>query len=208
MSSYSKGIKMRAICWALAAALILVQPARGTPDEALAEAVITPAVIPIGAQIWLETVTDISSKNAAKGDLVDLVVAEDIRVGHKNALPKGTLVVGQLTDARTEGMLGHGGSLVLSPLYVRWQQTTYRLSGKMGCHHVWRTRFRISGHWHDWRIDWPLAHQTHRNKRPPPQRHTHPRDTPQHNSHGGRSRCAVDISLAALDKFFGQRLRR
>lgn len=64
-----------------------------------------------------------------KGDLVPLTVDEDVIVGGRIAIPKGSSATGQVADARAKGALGMSGKLLIRPLYVRIGDNTVRLTG-------------------------------------------------------------------------------
>lgn len=92
----------------------------------------TSVTIPAGTEIPLATLAAISSKTAAKGDLFDLEVTQDvIRDGHV-LVPKGTRGVGELTRAETSGSLGVAGALEGRLLYITIGDDTVRLEGLLG----------------------------------------------------------------------------
>lgn len=82
-----------------------------------------------GTEIQLVTTAPFSSKTSVKGDLVPLTVDEDVRVGERIIIPKGSAATGQIADARAKGALGMSGKLLIRPLYVRIGDDTVRLTG-------------------------------------------------------------------------------
>ena len=91
-----------------------------------------PVTIPAGTEVSLATLATISSKTAAKGDLFDLEVTQDVvRDGHV-LIPKGTRGVGELTRAETSGSLGVAGALEGRLLYITVGGDTVRLEGLLG----------------------------------------------------------------------------
>lgn len=116
---------MKALARLIVLALLLQIPATGLyaarPGELLLKA---------GTSIQLETVQPVSSKTAAKGDLVDLIVRDDVLVEGRVVVSRGTPAIGQISDARAKGAMGMSGRLMLRPLYIRLSDTTVRIDGE------------------------------------------------------------------------------
>lgn len=101
-------------------------------DAAVAIADGADTVLPVGMNIAMLTTQSVSSKNARKGDLVTLTLAEDIVRDGVVVLPAGTLGTGEITAAEKKGMMGQGGKLSLKMLYLTLADgRTVRLSGDL-----------------------------------------------------------------------------
>lgn len=83
-----------------------------------------------GTEVPLVTDAPLSSKTSVKGDLVQLTVAEDVRVDGQVVIAKGSPATGQIVEARAKGALGMSGRLIVRPLYLRLGTDTVRLSGQ------------------------------------------------------------------------------
>lgn len=123
----------------IAAALVfLAAPAfaQDASEAATAEApgtVQTESVtIPAGSRIALRTVEEISSKNARKGDLVRLEVAEDLALDGRVVLQAGTPAVAELTLAEKKGWMGRAGKLAARLLYLDLPTGPVRVRGELG----------------------------------------------------------------------------
>lgn len=116
---------MKALARLIVLALLLQIPATGLyaarPDE---------LVLKAGTSIQLETVQLVSSKTAPKGDLVDLIVCDDVLVEGRVVVARGTPAIGQISDARAKGAMGMSGRLMLRPLYIRLSDTIVRVDGE------------------------------------------------------------------------------
>lgn len=97
-----------------------------TCAPALAEEV----MVSSGTLIRLETTKPLSSKTNVKGDMVALRTVEDVKLGDRILIPRGTEAMGQVVDARAKGAMGMSGRLTLAPLYVRVRGRTVRLIGQ------------------------------------------------------------------------------
>ena len=86
-------------------------------------------ILPMGTDVRLATAQPLSSKTNVKGDLVQLTVAADVRIGDQVVIPAGTVAVGQISDARAQGAMGMSGRLVIRPLYLQVHGRTVRLTG-------------------------------------------------------------------------------
>jgi hypothetical protein len=92
----------------------------------------TAVTIHAGTEIPLATLAAISSRTAAKGDLFDLEVTQDVIRDGRVLVPKGTRGVGELTRAETSGSLGVAGALEGRLLYITVGDDTVRLEGLVG----------------------------------------------------------------------------
>ncbi|WP_066651093.1 MULTISPECIES: hypothetical protein [Sphingomonas] len=91
-------------------------------------------ILPQDSPIPLVTAQPLSSKAAAKGDIVALRTSADVVVDGTVVIPAGTAATGQVTEARGTGAMGQSGKLALAPLYIRIGDTTIRLTGSAGGH--------------------------------------------------------------------------
>lgn len=123
----------------MAAILFGVVPVHPASAQSVATAPVAapapapPATIPVtiraGTPIPLLTVRALSSKTAAKGDLFDLEVAQDVVSDGQVVVPKGTRGIGELTRAETSGALGAAGAIEARLLYLVLRDTTVRIEG-------------------------------------------------------------------------------
>jgi hypothetical protein len=101
--------------WARACALLLLfvfTIQAFAPAAALAAAQEpSEVVIPDGTEINIVTTEEISSKTAVEGDPLTFKVDEDVVVGGKVVIAKGTLVKGEVSNAKKSGRMGKGGAL-------------------------------------------------------------------------------------------------
>jgi hypothetical protein len=80
------------------------------PAAAAARMTIT---VPEGTEISAVTTEKLSSKTATEGDRVALRVDEDVKVDNVVVIAKGSMVRGQISDAKSAGRMGRGGKLNL-----------------------------------------------------------------------------------------------
>lgn len=73
----------------------------------------------------------LSTKSNVKGDLFDMVVAEDIRVGGRIVIPAGSRAVGEVTRCEPKGAFGRSGKIEARALYVSAQDRSIRISGAL-----------------------------------------------------------------------------
>lgn len=67
--------------------------------------------LPEGTPVHLQTREDLSSKDARKGDKVEMAVAEPVVVNGVTVIPAGAPAVGEISRARDNGLLGRSGKL-------------------------------------------------------------------------------------------------
>jgi hypothetical protein len=75
--------------------------------------------LPNGTPIHLKLSKTLSSETAHGGDVVDLVVAEDVLVDGLCVIPSGAPATGVVSEAEPKKRMGHGGKLGLSVNSVR-----------------------------------------------------------------------------------------
>jgi len=96
----------------------------------------TEVSLPDGTELMVVTIEEISSKTATEGDSLTFKVDEDIKVNGKVVIAKGTLVKGEVSNAKKSGRMGKAGTLgirILSTTSVDDQKVKLRASkGKEG----------------------------------------------------------------------------
>ena len=85
-------------------AALFAQPTTDQRSQILAEE--TPVRMTISRTV--------SSPDAKKGDNVDFQTLDDIRIGDTIAMPKGSLAIGTITEARPKRRMARGGKLNMS----------------------------------------------------------------------------------------------
>lgn len=88
-------------------------------------------ILPADTPVALQTVDDLTSKKAHKGDQVRLIVAEDLITNGKIMVAKGTPAFGRIAFAQDTGAFGQSGKLQIEPLYLTVNGTTVRLKGSV-----------------------------------------------------------------------------
>lgn len=92
--------------------------------------------VPDGTELTVITTEEISSKTATEGDPLTFKVDEDVKVNGQVVIAKGTLVKGEISNAKKSGRMGKGGTLsirILSTETVDNQKIKLRASkGKEG----------------------------------------------------------------------------
>jgi len=117
-------------------------PAPAVASAASASA-IRDVVLPEGTEFTVVTSEDLSSKTAAKGDVVPLTTGAPVAVDNTVVVPKGAYVRGSVGDVKRAGHFGRGGSMslaVTSVTAVDGQHIPLRASrAKAGKDHVGAT---------------------------------------------------------------------
>jgi hypothetical protein len=85
-----------------------------------------------GTDVKLRFAEELSSKTAAEGDPVNLVLDEDIVVGNVVVAKAGAKAVGTVTNAKKAGMMGKGGELNLRLDRLKVGDNKIRLRGTKG----------------------------------------------------------------------------
>lgn len=109
------------------------QAAPPTPNAPPAQA--APAaklVLKEGTDVKLKFADDLSSKTAAEGDPVNLVLDEDLKVGDVVVVKAGAKATGSVTNAKKAGMMGKGGELNLRLEHLKVGDHRVRLRGSKG----------------------------------------------------------------------------
>src|SRR5439155_2465832 len=85
-----------------------------------------------GADVSLKFAQDLSSKTAAEDDPVNLVLAEDLKLGHVVVAKAGAKAVGTITHVKKAGMMGKAGELNMRLQYLLVGDTRVKLRGTKG----------------------------------------------------------------------------
>jgi hypothetical protein len=119
-----------------------VLPADSTPPPATVStaapatgAAATPVekiVLKEGSDVRLKFAQDLSSKTAAEGDPVNLVLDEDLKVGDTVIAKAGAKAVGVVSHAKRAGMIGKAGELNMRLEYVLVGDSHLKLRGTKG----------------------------------------------------------------------------
>lgn len=120
---------------ALLAPTLAPAAARGAaPQDGAAAA--AEVVLPDGTELTVITTEEITSKTATEGDPLNFKVDEDVKVNGKVVIARGTLVKGEISNAKKSGRMGKGGQLsirILSTESVDGQKVKLRAAkGKEG----------------------------------------------------------------------------
>lgn len=91
-----------------------------------------PVLLKEGTEIELKLRDKITSKTAVEGDLVNLILEQDVRVGNITVARAGSVAVATVSHAAKAGMLGRPGDLGLRLEYLRADDSSVRLRGTKG----------------------------------------------------------------------------
>jgi len=89
-------------------------------------------VLKEGTDVKLKFAQDLSSKTANDDDPVNLVLAEDLKLGDVTVAKAGAKALGTITHAKKAGMMGKGGELNMRLEYVLAGDSRVRLRGTKG----------------------------------------------------------------------------
>jgi hypothetical protein len=85
-----------------------------------------------GTDVKLKFAEDLSSKTAADGDPVNMILDEDLKVGDVVVAKAGCKAVGEVTNAKKAGMMGKAGELNLRLEHLTIGDQRVRLRGSKG----------------------------------------------------------------------------
>jgi hypothetical protein len=85
-----------------------------------------------GTEVPLTFDQDLSSKTANDGDPVELVLAQDLKVGDVVVVRAGSKAVGEVTNAKKSGMMGKPGELNIKLDYLKAGNAKIHLRGTKG----------------------------------------------------------------------------
>lgn len=89
-------------------------------------------VLKEGTDVKLKFADDLSSKTAAEGDPVNLVLDEDLKVGDVIVVKAGAKATGTVTNAKKAGMMGKAGELNMRLEHLKAGDQRVRLRGSKG----------------------------------------------------------------------------
>ena len=90
------------------------------------------AVLKEGTEVDLKFAQSLSSKRAAVGDQVQLVLDQDVKAGDVVVVRRGAPASGTVTNAKKAGMMGRGGELSLRVDYLKAGDSRVPLRGMQG----------------------------------------------------------------------------
>src|SRR6267378_3719778 len=85
-----------------------------------------------GTEVKLKLRDKLTSKTAVEGDLVNLTLEQDLKVGATTVAKSGSVAVGTITHADKAGMVGRPGGLGVRLEYLKTDDSTIRLRGAQG----------------------------------------------------------------------------
>jgi hypothetical protein len=89
-------------------------------------------VLKEGSDVNLKFAQDVSSKTAVEDDPVNLVLAEDLKIGDVVVAKAGAKAVGTITHSKKAGMIGKAGELNMRLQYLLVGDTHVKLRGSKG----------------------------------------------------------------------------
>jgi len=87
-------------------------------------------ILKSGTEVKLVFAQSVSSKHAAKGEKVELRVAEDIRVDHMVVVPAGARVLGTVVQGKKNEKYGNSKDLAVSVDYIAVKGKRIKLTGE------------------------------------------------------------------------------
>jgi DNA-directed RNA polymerase subunit E'/Rpb7 len=108
---YPTSVKVCAVALLLALSAQTTAPALAQQVAPTAQAQTEGVVIPDGTEITVISTEEISSKTAVEGDPLTFKIDEDVTVNGKVVIAKGTIVKGEVANAKKSGRMGKGGAL-------------------------------------------------------------------------------------------------
>jgi len=89
-------------------------------------------VLKEGTDVKLKFADDLSSKTAAEGDPVNLILDEDLKVGDVVVAKAGCKATGTVSNAKKAGMMGKAGELNMRLEHLKVGDERVRLRGSKG----------------------------------------------------------------------------
>ena len=89
-------------------------------------------VLKDGSDLHLKFAEAISSKTAAEGDTINLVLDEDVKIGDVVIAKAGAKAVGTVTNAKKAGMMGKAGELNMRLEYLKVGDDRVKIRGSKG----------------------------------------------------------------------------
>jgi len=118
----------------LSQALAVGQDAPSPPTAPIATAAVPNAklVLREGEDVKLKFAEDLSSKTADEGDPVNLILAEDLKVGDVVVVKAGAKATGTISHSKKAGMLGRAGELNMRLEHLKADDERVKLRGSKG----------------------------------------------------------------------------
>lgn len=113
-------------------ALLLAVPKPETNVSVPSAGAFTQLTLPAGTQVRFKTVDPLDSRTANQGQRFNLVVVEDVMIGSRLLIPRGTPAVGEVEAVSGKGMVGKAGRLVVRPLFIDVAGKRVNLTGTSG----------------------------------------------------------------------------
>lgn len=108
---------------------VAVAPVAGVP---MVVSTASRTVLPQGTGIRLRTLSELTSQTAKTGQRFDLEVAEDVMLGGRVVIPRGSPAVGDIAMVKKKGMWGKSGKLEARVLYIRANGRDIPVRGSVG----------------------------------------------------------------------------
>lgn len=87
-------------------------------------------LLPAFTPVRLVTQAAIDSRSVRQGQRFALTVTEDVSVGDRIVIPRGTPAVGEIEAVAKKSTGGNAGRLVLVPLFIEWNGDRIYLRGR------------------------------------------------------------------------------
>lgn len=87
------------------------------------------ATLPAGTPLRLTTVEAINSASLVQGQRVSLTIADDVLIGSRLVIPRGTAAVGEIEALAQKGIFGKAAKFSLRPLFVDVNGQRVNLAG-------------------------------------------------------------------------------
>lgn len=107
-------------------------PVASTAPAPAAAPATTRLLLREGTEVKLKFADDLTSKTAAEGDPVNLVLDEAVKVGDVVVVREGAKAVGSVTNAKKAGMMGKAGELNIRLEHLRAGDDRVKLRGSKG----------------------------------------------------------------------------
>jgi hypothetical protein len=113
----------------LALIISALEPAGSVQPIAAPKAALAPVLLPAGTAVRLVTVGPINSRSVLQGQRFALQVADDVTVGSRVVIPRGTPAVGEVEQVSGTGMFGKAARLSLTALFIEVDGERVNLAG-------------------------------------------------------------------------------
>ncbi|HWZ98990.1 MAG TPA: hypothetical protein VN025_14625 [Candidatus Dormibacteraeota bacterium] len=107
-------------------------PATTVANAAPVAAPVQKLVLKEGSDVQLKFAQDVTSKTAAEGDTVNLVLDQDLKLGDVVIAKAGAKAVGTISHSKKAGMIGRAGELNMRLEYLLLDDGRLKLRGSKG----------------------------------------------------------------------------